>query len=255
MEIRKNFVKETLAQGDIALVAGGFTHPDDVELFGHSLKSEGFHGIWIEGEHGWVSPSELGNITRACDICGLTSVVRINANSQPLIYRTLDRGAQGIIVPHVNSKAEAVNVVQGGKFTPIGQRGMFVSRQGYNVSNYFEKANSETLLVILIEDIIAINNLDEILTVDNIDVFFVAPSDLSASMGRLDAGNGAETKQIIKNALAKISDAGRIGGTMVNNQNVAEFAEAGAKFLFAVVNPWIQSGAKEFRNLAYSAGC
>ena len=250
VDLRRNRIKHRLAEGETALVAGGISHADDVEAVGYTLKQQGFDGIWLEGEHGWVTDAELGNLTRACDILGLTSVARVNANSQSLIYRTLDRGAQAIAVPHVNTRAEAENVVEGGKFAPVGKRGMFVSRQGFGVSDYFNRANDETLLVILVEDIVAVQNLDEILKVDHIDVFFVAPSDLSASMGRLDGGQGAETQRLIKDTLKKITDAGRVAGTMVNNENVEMFAEAGARFFFTVVGPWIAQGAKEFAKRA-----
>ena len=104
---------------------------------------------------------------------GLPQSSALIENDQGLIYRTLDCGAMGIAVPHVNTKKEAQNVVDGTKFAPIGHRGMFTSRQGYGVDNYFEVANSQTMVVVLIEDIVAIDNLDEILTVDHIDVFFV----------------------------------------------------------------------------------
>ena len=80
------------------------------------------------------------------------------------------------------TKEEAENVVAGGKFAPIGQRGMTTSRQGYGVPNFLEIANDKSLLVILIEDIVAYNNLDSILEVDDIDVFFVAPGDFAQSI-------------------------------------------------------------------------
>ena len=91
MAIRPNRVKQKLAAGDIACVVSGFTHPDDIDSFGPN----GFDGVWLEGEHGAVDAAELGNLTRACDIWGMTSIVRINLNEQGLIYRTLDRGAPG----------------------------------------------------------------------------------------------------------------------------------------------------------------
>ena len=181
MKLRPNRIKHKLAEGSTVYVAGGMTHPDDIDAFGPA----GFDGVWLEGEHGPVDAAELGNLTRACDIWGMTSVVRINQNDQGLIYRTLDRGAQGIVVPHVNTKEEAQNLVDGGKFAPIGYRGMYTSRQGFGVPDYLQIANDETLLIILIEDIVAVRNLDEILTVDHIDVFFVAPSDLATSMGHI----------------------------------------------------------------------
>ena len=249
MKIRPNRIKHTLAEGGIAKIISGFTHPDDIELFSPTE----FDGIWLEGEHGPVDAAEVGNLTRACDIIGMSSLVRVNQNNQALIYRTLDRGAQGIVVPHVNTKEEAQNVVAGGKFAPIGQRGMFMSRQGLGVSDYFKVANDETVLVILIEDIIAINNLDEILTVDHIDVFFVAPSDLAASMGHIGDYQNAKVKKIMLDARTRINDAGRVAGTITNNENVAECISAGARFLYSPMGSWIASGAAEYLRLAENA--
>ena len=242
MDIRPNRVKRKLAAGDVAYVAGGFTHPDDIDAFGPL----GFDGIWLEGEHGGVDPAELGNLTRACDIWGMASVVRINQNNQGVIYRTLDRGAQGIVVPHVNTKKEAQNVVDGGMFAPMGYRGMFGSRQSYAVPNYFQVANDETLLIILIEDIIAIRNLDEILTVDHIDVFFVAPSDLATSMGHLGDLGHPEVQRTIDDAHARIQAAGRTAGAIVNNGNVAKYVEAGVRLVFTSAGGWLAAGASEF---------
>ena len=181
MELRVNRAKQKLANGEIVTIVSGITHPDDIDAVGPL----GFDGIWLEGEHGATDASDLGNLTRACDIWGMTSVARINLNEQGLIYRTLDRGAQAIVVPHVNNAAEARNVVEGGKFKPKGKRGMFTSRQGLGVSNYFDNANDQSMLIVLIEDIIAWENLDEIISVEDIDVFFVAPSDFASSMGHM----------------------------------------------------------------------
>ena len=204
MKLRPNRIKHKLAEGGTVYVAGGMTHPDDIDAFGPN----GFDGVWLEGEHGPVDAAELGNLTRACDIWGMTSVVRINQNDQGLIYRTLDRGAQGIVVPHVNTKEEAQNLVDGGKFAPIGYRGMYTSRQGYAVPDYTQVANDETLLIVLIEDIVAVRNLDEILTVDHIDVFFVAPSDLATSMGHIGDLQHPDVQRTIDDTLARIQAQG-----------------------------------------------
>ena len=249
MQLRPNRIKHKLAEGGTVYVAGGMTHPDDIDAFGPA----GFDGVWLEGEHGPVDAAELGNLTRACDIWGMTSVVRINKNDQGLIYRTLDRGAQGIVVPHVNTKEEAQNLVDGGKFAPIGYRGMYTSRQGFAVPDYVQVANDETLLIVLIEDIVAVRNLDEILTVDHIDVFFVAPSDLATSMGHIGDLQHPDVQRTIDDTLARIQNAGRIAGTLANNDNVAQYAAAGIRFLFTSVGGWITAGAAEFKNLAEKA--
>ena len=249
MKLRPNRIKHKLAAGDTVYVAGGMTHPDDIDAFGPA----GFDGVWLEGEHGPVEPAELGNLTRACDIWGMTSVVRINRNDQALIYRTLDRGAQGIVVPHVNTKEEAQNLVDGGKVAPIGYRGMYTSRQGFGVPDYVQVANDETLLIILIEDIVAVRNLDEILTVDHIDVFFVAPSDLATSMGHIGDLQHPDVQRTIDDTLARIQEAGRVAGSLANNDSVAKYAAAGVRFLFTSVGGWIAAGAAEFISRAEEA--
>ncbi len=243
MDIRPNRIKQELSSGELAYVVAGLTNADDIDLFGPN----GFDGVWLEGEHGNVDATNLGNLTRACDLWGMTSVVRVNRNDQALIYRTLDCGAMGIVVPHVNTKAEAQNVVDGGKFAPIGHRGMYTSRQGYGVDNYFEVANSQTLLVVLIEDIKAINNLDEILTVNHIDVFFVAPSDLATSMGYIGNHEHPFVQKTIDDALARIQDAGRTAGTMTTDDTVEKYVKSGVQFLLVGIGSWISSGAANFR--------
>ncbi len=245
MEIRQNKAKAKLKSGGIAMICGGITSPDDIDTVGSVLVQTGFDGIWLEGEHGSVTDAELGDLTRACDIWGLSSVARINRNDQALIYRTLDRGAQGIVVPHVDTREEAENIVAGGKFPPIGRRGMFISRQGYGVQDYFLKANDETILVALVEDIKAVNNLDEILKVEHIDVFFVAPSDLAASMGLIGQPGSDKVRSTIEETVKRIAAAGRVPGMLVNNETAEHAVKIGARFLFTTVGGWLKHGAEE----------
>ena len=242
VEPRPNRSKQKLANGEVVTIVSGITHPDDIDTLGPI----GFDGIWLEGEHGWVDASELGNLTRACDIWGMTSVARINANDQGLIYRTLDRGAQAIVVPHVNNAAEARNVVEGGKFTPIGKRGMFTSRQGLGVDNCFDTANDHTMLIVLIEDIIAWENLDEIIAVDNIDVFFVAPSDFASSMGHMGDLQHPDVQEKINDSLSRIIGAGRNAGALATNENAAGYVDMGVKFLMTGIGAWVETGFNRF---------
>jgi 4-hydroxy-2-oxoheptanedioate aldolase len=242
MELRTNRAKQKLANGEIVTIVMGITHPDDIDAVGPI----GFDGIWLEGEHGATEAADLGNLTRACDMWGMTSVARVNQNEQGLIYRTLDRGAQAIVVPHVNNASEARNVVEGGKFTPKGKRGMWTSRQGYDVDNYLHKANDETMLIVLIEDIIAWENLDEIIAVDDIDVFFVAPSDFAASMGHMGDIQHPDVVAKINDALTRIIAAGRNAGALATNENVAAYVELGVRFFMTEAGPWIASGFNQF---------
>jgi 4-hydroxy-2-oxoheptanedioate aldolase len=215
VNIRPNRVKDKLAAGQIATILSGTNDPDLIDQLG-TLDVD---GIWLEGEHGGVDYADLGNLTRACDLWGKTSVVRVMDNDYATIYRTLDRGAQGICVPHVNSRDEAEAVVAAAKFAPLGKRGMFTSRQGFGVSDYLQVANDQSLLIVLIEDIVAIRNLTDIVKVDHIDVFFVAPSDLATSMGHIGNIGHPDVQQTIDGAIRTIVQAGRTAGMLVSAAN------------------------------------
>src|SRR5437667_8677026 len=145
MDIRPNRIKQTLAAGKVATILSGTNEPDLIDQLG-TLDVD---GIWLEGEHGGVDYADLGNLTRACDLWGKTSVVRVMDNDYATIYRTLDRGAQGIVVPHVDTRAQAEAVVAAGKFSPLGKRGMYTSRQGSGVRDSLQTANDQSLLIVL----------------------------------------------------------------------------------------------------------
>lgn len=241
MDMRPNRIKQTLAAGRVATILSGTNDPDLIDQLG-SLDVD---GIWLEGEHGGVDYADLGNLTRACDLWGKTSVVRVMDNDYATIYRTLDRGAQGIVVPHVNTRAEAEAAVAAAKFAPVGRRGMFTSRQGFGVEDYLARANEQSLLIVLIEDIAAIGNLGEIVQVEHVDVFFVAPSDLAASMGQIGNPSHPEVQQTLEAAIGTIVESGRVAGTLVNTANVERFTRLGVRVVMTGFFPWIQAGAGE----------
>ncbi|HEX5417553.1 MAG TPA: aldolase/citrate lyase family protein [Chloroflexota bacterium] len=236
-------IKERLRQGKAVTVVGGHQSSDMIDFLGQF----GLDGVWIECEHGPVSWEQIGDLSRACDLWNLASIVRVPTNEPWVITRTLDRGASGIVVPHVSTKAEAEQVVQSAKFGPIGRRGMFGSRRSYGVSNYFQKANDETTVVILIEEMEAIQNLAAILTVDHIDGFFVAPSDLAQTMGYVGQPNHPEVRAVIDDAIRQIVAAGRTAGALVTDENVDHYHELGARFFLTQWTNWVASGARNFR--------
>jgi 4-hydroxy-2-oxoheptanedioate aldolase len=241
VNIRPNRIKQKLAAGQVATILAGTNDPDLIDQLG-PLAAD---GIWLEGEHGGVDYADLGNLTRACDLWGMTSVVRVMDNDYATIYRTLDRGAQGIVVPHVNTRAEAEAVVAAGKFAPLGKRGMFTSRQGFGVGDYLKTANDQSLLIVLIEDIAAVGKLDDIVKVDHIDVFFVAPSDLATSMGQIGNMAHPDVQQTIDGAIKKIVQSGRVAGTLVNSGNVERYTRMGVRVVMTSFFPWLQAGMTE----------
>lgn len=236
-------IKPRLQANQPVFVLGGHNNSDMIDFLGQF----GPDGIWIECEHGPVTWDQIGDLSRACDLWNMASVVRVMANEPWLITRTLDRGASGIVVPHVSTPAEAEQVVQNAKFGPIGIRGMFGSRRSHGVSDYFQKANAETLLVILIEELEAIQNLPEILKVDHLDVFFVAPSDLAQTMGYTGQPNHPEVRAVIDNAVKQIVAAGRTAGNLVTDDTLQHYYDLGARFFLTQWTNWAAKGLREFQ--------
>ena len=152
----------------------------------------------------------------------------------------------GIVVPHVNTREAAEQAMKSAKFAPIGYRGMFGGRQSFGVPDYLQRANDQTLVVVLIEEIEAVNNLADILTVDNIDVFFVAPADLAQTMGHIGNHTHPDVQATIDKALAQIVAAGRTAGTLATDDNVARYRDAGVRFFLTGWPNWVAQGAKSF---------
>ena len=112
--------------------------------------------------------------------------------------------------------------------------------------DYVARANDETLLVILLEDIVAINNLADILTVDDIDVFFVAPGDLSQSMGYTGQPNHPEVQATVTKAVAQINAAGRVAGGVTSESAVVDDIRRGVRFLNVNWTPLMTSAVAGF---------
>ena len=248
-QIRPNVAKDKLRKNQVVTTISGLQNADVIDFLGPL----GFDAAWIECEHGPVDWDGLGDMTRACDLWGMTSITRVSANEPWLITRTLDRGAMGIVVPHVNKREAAEQAMQSAKYAPLGYRGMFGGRQSFGVPDYFHKANDQTMVVVLLEETEALKNLDEILKVDGIDVFFVAPSDLAQTMGHIGDTGHPEVQAAIDDAISRIVSAGRTAGTLVNDENIASYIAKGARFLMTSWNAWVTRGAAQFLKKASEA--
>ena len=240
--MRENRIKRQLQAGQTAIAVSGHHNADMIDFLGQF----GFDGVWLEGEHGPVDWDAIGDLSRACDLWGMASVTRVNNNDPGTIMRALDRGTMGIVVPHVNTREAAEQAMKSAKFAPIGYRGMFGGRQSFGVPDYLQRANDQTLVVVLIEEIEAVNNLADILTVDHIDVFFVAPADLAQTMGHIGNHTHPDVQATIDNALAQIVAAGRTAGTLATDDNVARYRDAGVRFFLTGWPNWVAQGAKGF---------
>ncbi len=179
----KNRFRQALRSGEVTL--GGWLqigHPAAAEIHGRA----GFDWVCVDLEHGAIDLESTANIFRTLEGFGSTPVARLPLADEIWIHRVLDAGARGIIIPMVNSRAEAEKIVRLAKYPPRGTRGFGFSRanmHGVDFHAYVQSANDEIAVVVMIEHKDAIAHLDEILSVDGVDGAFVGPMDLSGSMG------------------------------------------------------------------------
>jgi 4-hydroxy-2-oxoheptanedioate aldolase len=256
--MQTNKTKAKLKAGEV--VFGSeimFPSADVVEILGFA----GLDFVYMDMEHSATSHESLAHMIRAAEISGTTSLVRIPENlpgQYPgFILRILDLGAMGVIVPHVDTKAEAQAVVDSVKYGPAGKRGMFdVGRQtgyGFRMSgrDYVRQANEELMVVIMIESVEGIENLSEILTVDGIDVIQIGSSDLSQSMGF----RGDLTEPAVLDAIDRIVAETQRAKVAVGvgsfagfpQQKIRQFLSAGAQFVNITTQTLLTTGATHWR--------
>lgn len=178
--------RELLRQPRIVL--GGslsLPSPDLVEIMGYA----GFDLICLDTEHGpYAMEAELSNLLRACAVGGLTSLVRITENDPSRILKALDAGAGGVIVPRIKNRQDVERAISAARFPPVGDRGCCGNTRATRHSalpplEFYAVANRDIAIMPIIEEIEAVERIDEVLAPDGIDAIWLGPADLSASMG------------------------------------------------------------------------
>ena len=157
-------------------------HPSIAEI----LSMAGYDWVVIETEHTAIDVSEVLRLVIAIEQRGSVPLVRLAWVDPIQAKAVLDSGAAGVIVPMVNTKADAEMVVGMTKYPPLGFRGIGLARaQGYGMEfdSYVNRANEDSLVIVQIEHIDAVNNIEEILSVKGVDGTFIGPYDLSMSLG------------------------------------------------------------------------
>lgn len=150
------------------------------------LAHAGFDWLLIDGQHSPIGPAEAFDLTRLVGGAGVSPVVRVASADGAQITHALDAGAHGVMVPMVDSSETAARVVALSTYPPGGERsiGGFRAQYSFGVSRAeYLASGGEPLVIIQIEDRHAVDRIDEILAVEGLDVCFVGPQDLAASLG------------------------------------------------------------------------
>ena len=172
------------------------------------LARAGFSWLNVDIEHAPVDWETCAHIYAAVADAGCTALARVPSNRHENIKRVLDNGAQGIVVPMVNTREEAEHAVTAAKYPPRGNRSLGGSVHALNfgtsANDYFAKADDEILVVLQCEHIQSVENADKIFSVPGIDAIFVGPNDLAASMRSKDGKppSGQATKEAMDHILA-----------------------------------------------------
>jgi 4-hydroxy-2-oxoheptanedioate aldolase len=150
------------------------------------LARAGFSWLTVDIEHSLVDLETATHMFASIADAGCTALARVPANRHDHIKRVLDNGAQGVVVPMVNSRQEAEDAIAATKYPPCGTRSVGGSVHALNfgcdANDYYNCANDELLVVIQCEHIKAVEDADAIFSLPGIDAIFVGPNDLAASM-------------------------------------------------------------------------
>lgn len=179
-------------------------HPSISEL----VKIAGFDWAWIDGEHGAYTETSAA-LASSCLGTGVKSFVRVPDKSPTTLKRYLDAGCDGIIVPHVNARAEFDAIARAALFPPKGERSVGISRaQGYGA--YFAQSISSRnfALIVQIETRSGVDNVQEIVAAPDLDAVLIGPYDLSGSYGAL----GEVTSPVVTEAIARVLAACKAAG-------------------------------------------
>lgn len=232
--MRTNTAKAKLKSGEA--IYGCFVRTPDPSLV-EFLGYQGWDFMIFDGEHGTLSVRDCEDMTRAAELRGVTPLVRATVNQPHILLRFLDTGVQGAHVPWVNSGAEAEAAVQAIKYGPRGVRGLGGVRattygQAMSFGDYVPKANAETLSVIHIETVEAVNALPDILAVPDVDVVFIGPTDLSQSLGVPGQNNHPAVLEQIDRIFEMTLKTDVAVGTIAKDAAAArQWAERGARYL------------------------
>jgi len=176
-------IKEGLSRGEPAIGTWMSTaHPSIAEI----LADAGYDFVVVDTEHTAIDVSEVLRLIIAIERRGSVPLVRLAGIDPIQAKAVLDSGASGVLVPLVNTKADAELCVQMTKYPPLGARGIGLARaQGYgeDFDEYVAHANEDSLLIVQIEHKDAVENIEDILSVPGIDGTFIGPYDLSMSLG------------------------------------------------------------------------
>ena len=237
--LRENFIKRKLENGE-SVIGTWSIIPSPVVT--DILCSSGLDFVIIDAEHGPISFETAQEMAMVCESREVSPIMRIGNIIEEDILKALDIGMHGIQIPNVSKAEDVKKIIEFSKYPPIGNRGFspFTRSGDYSLSNatkITEIANSNTLIGINVEGVEAINNIEDILKIDQLDIIFIGLFDLSKALG---IPGQVEDKQVLKyleELTEKITKAGKYPGTIATSKTqVKSFISSGLKYILYLVD-------------------
>ncbi len=218
--------KQKLQDGKpVAVINADYANAALVEFL--ARPELGLDAVMLDAEQGSIDFENVENLARAARLSGLCVLVRLFSPEPWVIERMLMRGIDGIVVPRLESAAQARAVVDCVRYC------------------HPNDANDK-VVVVQIESAAAHAELDAFLTLDGIDAYFIGPVDLSRSMGYRGDYAVPQVQAAVNDILRRTNTAGRVAGTMVKPGDADEWVGLGARFLYFHVNDWLRIGSRSF---------
>jgi 4-hydroxy-2-oxoheptanedioate aldolase len=246
MFIQPNKTKAKLKAGTPAFgVISTSDDPQLAELFGLA----GFDYYILDAEHGLIDPAQAVNVVRACELTGITPMIRIGPKDPKLVLQYLDAGMMGIMMPGLETVEEVQMIVDAVKYAPLGKRGLGLSRaSGYMATpKYIEFSNEETMVIIQFEDDKLLDMFPALCKIKGLDACMIGPRDLSLNMGFPDGANHSEVQSVIDKAIGIMNETGIIAGiTAGTRADANKQIQRGARMILAVSQSLVLAGSKSF---------
>ena len=234
----KNETKRRLLAGQVVL-GMGVQQVANVNVAALALRA-GFDFLFIDMEHAPLDMASVANIAAAALPLSMAGLVRVPGKQSQTISRLLDSGAQGIIVPHVDTAAEAAQAVRACKYTPIGLRSFLGSQPHFGyatvpVAEAMALANEEILLTVMLESPEAIANADAIAAVPGVDVLMIGSNDLSMEMGIAGQVGHAEVQAAYRSVIEACARHGKMPGMggVGDPALIRHYIEMGMRFILS----------------------
>jgi len=250
--MRTNQLKAKMARGEA--VAGIWLLANDPHVIGVCAEA-GFDYVMLDREHTTLETSRLELLVRCCDAAGICPIARVPSEAKPDILPVLEAGVQGIMVPQIETAAQAEEVVANARFHPQGRRGMYWINynSGYGAlpaKDYYPAVNRELLVCVQIESARGAENAAEIAATPGIDCLFIGPSDLSQSFGVPGDFDNPHVREAITHTLAAARQAGKFGGIMATSiEKTQGWIDAGGLFLgWGIDVLWLQQELRAQRD-------